>query len=1082
MPNTITIPFYSVKLHFSTGGNISMPLKDMDAFRIDQPVHLIAGKYANLFQEKVLNKGDLLKVMDEFGDREFQKSQFKITFPASKDGFSYPAFELEFEYFFSVTEHGAWGMVPVLGIESFTEQEQDLQANMVEAAKLEFERKKRLNAIQNIISTIWFETAELEKEEMLLKIPTPTELDNLEKESKDEVLPKIGNRLSGLRQATFRREKELDNLKRAAKSNFNKNILLIGTSGVGKTALVWELARQRKKFGIKEEIWETTASVLIKELSRDTGWQDNIMYLVSELRQKGDFLFIRNLAELFEVGKYEGNEISLAEYLRSFIQRGEVKIIAESTKTEVAAIELKSPGYIALFQQIRIEQPPAPELKEIIVNSTKSIAKNRNVSLEKDAIEEVIRLNRRFTPYSGFPGKPIRFLESLLVNLSQEKKATHLSKKEIIQHFCEDTGMPTFLVDPEIPMNLNQIKKQFNENVFGQHNAVKEVVDILATVKTALSRGGKPIASFLFVGPTGVGKTELAKVLAEFTFGSRDKMIRFDMSEYSNPWSVGRLIGNNYSKDGLLTSAVRREPFCVLLFDEIEKASANIYDLLLQILGEGRLTDSQGKLVNFCSTIIIMTSNIGATSFQGGKIGWKREIEVAEVVDHFKSAVEKHFRPELFNRIDQIIPFEPLSKENVRHVVEREIKILKEREGIKFRNLVLNIDKTVLDYLAEAGYDAKYGARQLQRTIREKLLIPLSIELNTYDFSDRLIIKLIADQQGINFQIEADPLGFDLLLEQWDQLSYADQASDFRRGIDKLKQGPTMVRFYNEFDYLENQKKKLGERFWKNQKRAEKYSNFLQIIESTRKLYEAIEKLEMDISLACLDIGQYNPDLEGLLQEWNESFFLLKKQIYTHLHPKSNVCHLAIYGNDFEELLQFYLSIIIEKEFQYTGKTIWFNEVYYHELVTDVDILHDEQNIVNKPRKEYKMEDWDGDLQNGFKPPQQGDILCGIELKILGECPFLYFKNEKGFHKWMLRTKEEKVWYLKISNSKSEIPENIHRQSFYKLRKHRRSFLNGSFNDQVLKITREIPRTGLKEFLMDILDKQFEEAIELEVI
>ncbi|MEM1124086.1 MAG: AAA family ATPase, partial [Bacteroidota bacterium] len=186
--------------------------------------------------------------------------------------------------------------------------------------------------------------------------------------------------------------------------------------------------------------------------------------------------------------------------------------------------------------------------------------------------------------------------------------------------------MPSFIIDPAVPMDLTAIKQQFNDNVFGQEKAVDSIVNLLASVKTALTKTGKPIASFLFVGPTGVGKTELAKVLAQFMFGHRDKMVRFDMSEYADAYSVMRLTGLSYGSDGLLTAAVRRTPFCVLLFDEIEKAHTNFFDLLLQILSEGRLTDSSGRLVNFCSTIIIMTSNIGASNLQSNRISLQQTV------------------------------------------------------------------------------------------------------------------------------------------------------------------------------------------------------------------------------------------------------------------------------------------------------------------------------------------------------------------------------------------------------------------------------------------------------------------------
>lgn len=1084
MPNTLNIPFFAATLHLSTGGILTMPLLDSDSIRVNYPIQILAGKYANLLQKKILDKGEYLKILNEYKTGGFEKKSVVIVIPPSKDKISFPSFEIEFEYFLNSSETGYWGIVPAIGIEAFAQSDEELVEMLKEAIRLEFARKKRFSAIQQILSTMWFESVELSKENMTLKTYSPSELKKVEKEEKDELLPKIGTKLQLNKQGTYGREALLGYFFKAVKSSFNQNILLVGPSGVGKTSLVWEFARLAKKNGISEHIWETTASVMIKELTQDTGWEDNIIYLCKELRQKKDFLFIRNFSELFEVGKYVGNEVSMAEYLRSFVQRGDVKIITEITNEEMAQIELKSPGYLALFQQIRMAPPHRNELKEIILKKVGSIAKARKINLTEDAIQEVIRLNQRFTPYAGFPGKPIRFLESLLINQSQNKTSKTLAKNDIIHHFCSETGMPTFLVDPEIPMDLKAIKVNFNNNVFGQEKAVEEVTNVLGTVKTALSRTGKPIASFLFVGPTGVGKTELAKILAQFTFGNRSRMIRFDMSEYSSPWSVARLTGTGYYSDGLLTAAVRREPFCVLLFDEIEKASPVFYDLLLQILSEGRLTDSRGKLVNFCSTIIIMTSNIGASKIQSGRIGWNKDIDIQELSESYTTAVEKYFRPELFNRIDQVIPFNPLTKDTVRFVVEREIEIFRKREGIQFRNMDLNIDESVMDYLAEEGYDPKYGARQLQRIIQEKLIIPLSKQLNIEDFSDRLICNLTLTNGEIDIQVEADPLGFDLLLEQWDMVSNADEASGLRRKIAYLKEGATMVRFYNEFDQLERLKKQLKEAFWKIREKADAYSYFLKIIDDTEKLTKKIEDLEMEISLAVMDIGQFNPNFEDRIRQWKEDFFDLKKLIYLNLYPEAKTCYFMIYGTNIGSILNFYLELFEQKEFEVSGKTVWFRENYFNEIITDY--VPDEETEgfvpVQNPRKEYIFKPWNWDKKNEFTPEESGDIMYGIELKITGDCPFLYLSEEEGFQLWQLDNEVSEKYFVRVINHEVDTPKAIHRRNFYQINQPRRTVGINNLNDSKLKINREISKKSLLPLLKEILDERFRVNIEAEIV
>ncbi len=1094
MPKSITIPFYAVKLHLSTGGELTVPLMDSDALQINETLPKLAQKYAAAFQQKVLNEGNYGKLINEYREGDFLKDSVAVAFPKSKDENRFPSFILEFDYLYNAIGTGFWGVVSTLGVEVFSENLADLKNQIVEAIQLEFTRKRRLTAVHAIVSAIWFEDIELLQQDINLTIHTLAELENLNEQEKKAWLPQIAEKLEINQKVMFGREVELLQLSRILKSNFGKNALLVGPTGVGKTVLLWELARQKNKLGIERNIWETTASILIKELTKNTGWQDNLVFLCKELAKTGDILFVRNLVELFEVGKYEGNSVSIAEYLRPFVSRGEITLVSECTDTELAHIEAQSPNYSSFFQIIRLEEP-RDDLEEIILEKVKKVAQSRSVNIDNQAITEVVRLNRRFTPYAGFPGKPIRFLESIIINNSPAKLTkkevkkgvvlppSTISKQEVIRYFCEESGMPSFMVDDEIPMDLQAIKTDFNNQVFGQDKAVDSVADILAAVKTAMTRTGKPIASFLFVGPTGVGKTELAKVLAKFMFGRRDRMIRFDMSEFSQPYSVLRLTGVGKA-DGLLTSAVRREPFSVLLFDEIEKADSSFYDLLLQILSEGRLTDGQGKLVNFCSAIIIMTSNIGAANLQSNRIGWKKTLDANDVTTHFKSAVEKHFRPELFNRIDQIIPFEPLDEDTIRFVMEREMELFKKLEGIQFRNLDLEIKEEVLDLLGKKGYNPKYGARQLQRTIREELMTPLSKALNLYDFDDCLSVTISVDNDEVKIDLEEDIFGGDLLLEQWDKINFADKASELRRKIFKLKEGSFYIQLLSKMDLMESEKRYQGENFWTDQKRANLYSYYLSTKSKVDTLTKTIEDYERTLSLACMGLETYTTDNEELLKTWEDDFFNLKVEIYNRLYPGTATAFLSIYGANFEQILDFYLVIIEKKGFEVTGKTVWFRESFYNEEIMEGVLSADEesQEILIKKRHEYIKKEWNDANKHHFKPEESTDRLVGIELEIKGLCAFPFFKNESGLQQWEVVNDSPNIFDVHFTNGRKKTPKGIHRRKYFQKGSPRRFVELKMVKDPKLRIGHPIPKEGLEAWFFGILEQEFRMLIAGEVV
>jgi ATP-dependent Clp protease ATP-binding subunit ClpA len=1083
----ITLPYKAVRLQFFEN-KILVPLSEHSAIRINSNMTRLANQFENAIQKQVLNKGyysAVLEIADN--DGAYELASISVDFPASKDRFSYPSFQLTFDYFYKISEKGVWAVLPTLGIECFAEDAEQLEKNIQDNIRLEFVRKKRFSAVQNIVTSIWSEVVELEEDMISFDFHTPSELAALSEKGKEKILPKVAQKLNFNTPISFGRTNEIAQLANVLKGKFNKSVIIVGKSGVGKTALVWEMVRQAKHFEIEANFYETTASMMIKELTQETGWQDNLVYLCRELSNEGDFLFVRNLLELFEVGQYEGNAVSMAEYLRTFIGRGEVTMISECTEEEFAKIDLRSPNFLSLFQIIRLEEP-REGLEKIIIDKVKQIANTRNMVIEAEAIDETIRLNRRYTPYSGFPGKPIRFLESIILNKNRKTRGSETESKNLkitinrstaIEHFCEETGMPDFMVNPEKLMDLNQVQQFFLANIFGQKEAVNSVTNLLASVKTALTRQGKPIASFLFVGPTGVGKTEMAKVLADFMFGSRAKIVRFDMSEFSTPYAVMRLTGMSYFEDGLLTSAVKREPFSVLLFDEIEKADGTFYDLLLQLLSEGRLTDSQGKLVNFCSTIIIMTSNIGASNLQNNQIGWSKSVDMTSVNEHFLSAVQKHFRPELFNRIDEVIAFQPLSKSDIRFIVDREIDILKGREGVRHRNIDFYLEDEIFDFLGEVGYDPKYGARKLQRVIREALIIPLSKKLNTFEYDEQLIVNISLWENELVLDIEADPLKFDLFLEELEKYQYTDYASELRRSIQRIKEGSFFVKMMSDLDILERQKRNNPSKFWKKEKTAEHYTLYLTMVQKIEDLTTIIENYEDELSLACMNLTAYRPQMIEKIKAWENDYFDYKVELFNCVNPQFNQAKFYLIGSEINEFYELYKPLFFAKNYQFEAKLIWYREPYFNEMITVKKAVTNENGImetidVAEKREKYTFTDFDENSANRYES-ETSDKLVGMEISITGICPALFLFQENGLHEWGISDKLTLQSFIFVNEGTKELEaKDLHSPIFWKCKKVRRIYKDEYLWDTPFKINREIPKNKYLDYLLPILNQRFE--------
>jgi len=539
------------------------------------------------------------------------------------------------------------------------------------------------------------------------------------------------------------------------------SLLLVGEHGVGKTTIIADAVRTverqlQEKEGAKEtaryRFWFTSGARLIAGMQYLGQWEARCEKIIDELAEIQGVLCIENLRELLQAGG-DSPANSVAAFLAPYLERGELRIVGETTPAELEAIRRLMPGFDVLFQIVRIEEFDDVGAHQVLNRLADTTRQQSKINVTPVALDTLYRLFRRFLPYDKFPGKCTAFVDELCRRTRLELNSKtqvldsdrEIDAERIVTAFTQRTGLPEWILRDELPLDPSQTKEWFEKRIIGQTGACQSATDLIATFKSGLNDPNRPIGVQIYCGPTGVGKTQLAKSLSTYLFGAGEaadeRLVRIDMSEYASFGSAERLLSRPDGQPSELIERVRAQPFVVVLFDEIEKAAAEVFDVMLGLFDEGRLTDRYGRVTSFRSSVILLTSNLGSDSVR--RVGFG-----GEAANSFENAVKQFFRPELFNRLDDVVTFSPLGRDSVRRIAQKELTDLLGREGLTRRQLRLHWTDAVVEHVSRLGFDERYGARPLQRAVEQAVVAPVShyIAENPEERSTSLWLDVVRSQ------------------------------------------------------------------------------------------------------------------------------------------------------------------------------------------------------------------------------------------------------------------------------------------------------------------------------------------------